>query len=81
MKVGNIFEEGLHGLGLFDKAKIDSIETFEKRGKPYLKCIVSGVDRPANPEEIVRQLFILRLMQDYGYPKDRMSIEKDIWFG
>ena len=54
---------------------------FEKRGHPYLKCLASGRDRRAHPEEIVRQLYIKKLMDDYGYPKERIQAEKPVVFG
>ena len=37
--------------------------------------------RQAKPEEIVRQLYILKLINDYKYPKDRMAVEKGVYFG
>ena len=70
-----------YSLDLFDKDYFSYIEIFEKRGKPYLKCFVSGIDRPAKPEEIVRQLFLLKLMKEYCYPKDRIAVEKSVTFG
>ena len=70
-----------HSLKLFELKNIDSIKIFEKNSKPYLKCLGSDVERPAKPEEIVRQLFIEKLMQEYGYPKQRIGVEKEVWFG
>ncbi len=70
-------------LNLFSRRDVDWLEKqlFEKRGQPYLKCLVSGVDRRAHPEEIVRQLYIKKLMDDYGYPKERIQVEKPVFFG
>jgi len=47
-----------HRLTLFKTEDVQWLETqlFEKSGKPYLKCLASDKDRPAKPEEIVRQL-------------------------
>lgn len=81
MKIDDIFKESEHGLSIFDKKLRDSIDIFLKDGKPYIKCLVSDKDKQAKPEEIVRQLFILKLMKEYSYPKDRMAIEKEVWFG
>jgi type I restriction enzyme M protein len=53
----------------------------KKKGKPYIKCFVSGIDRPLKPEEVVRQLFARRLVSYYHYPKGRMSVEKGVYFG
>ena len=54
---------------------------FEKRGHPYLKCLASGRDRRAYPEEIVRQLYVKKLIDDYGYPPNRIQVEKPVFFG
>lgn len=72
-----------HGLTIFDKEERLKLEKeiFEKNGKPYVKCFVSGVDRPLKPEEVVRQLFARRLVQRYQYPKERLAVEKEVYFG
>lgn len=66
---------------LFAASELDGLEIFLKRNKPYLTCLVTAVDRPAKPEEIIRQLYISRLMQKYGYPKARIAVEKPVYFG
>ena len=47
----------------------------------YLKCHATGKDRQVKPEEIVRQLYLHKLIHEYGYPKDRIAIEKGVYFG
>ena len=81
LKIRDVFKGNLHGLTIFSEEQINSIDIFLKKGKPYLKCLASGIDRPAKPEEIVRQLFILRLMKQYGYSKERIVVEKEVYFG
>jgi len=81
MKISELFKDSEYGLTLFNNKLIDYIDIFEKNGKHYLKCLVSDKDKQAKPEEIVRQLFILKLMKEYSYPKERMAIEKEVWFG
>lgn len=72
-----------HGLILFKAEDIQWLESqiFEKNGKPYLKCLASDKDRPAKPEEIVRQLWIKKLLEEFHYPKARFKIEYAVWFG
>jgi type I restriction enzyme M protein len=72
-----------HRLSLFDLADLKTIEAglFEKNGKPFLKCLATDKDRPAKPEEIVRQLWIKRLLTQYGYPKSRLTVEHPVKFG
>ncbi len=76
-------EETKHHLTLFKPEDIAWLEAqiFEKNGRPYLKCLGSGKDRPAKPEEIVRQLWIKRVLDEYHYPKERLEIERAVWFG
>jgi len=38
-------------------------------------------DGKANPEEIVRQLWVYKLMQQYGYKVDEIDLEKSVQFG
>lgn len=82
-KIGDIIAASSkgHSLGLFSTSQISALEIYDKRGKPYLKCIGSGKERPAKPEEIVRQLYVSKLVNDYGYPLDRIEVEKGVYFG
>ena len=84
-RIDEIFksEETKHRLTLFKTEYIKWLETqlFEKNGKPYLKCLASDKDRPAKPEEIVRQLWIKKLLEEYHYPKERIKVEYAVWFG
>ena len=83
--IENIFKhpETKHRLTLFKAEDVQCLETqlFEKNGKPYLKCLASDKDRPAKPEEIVRQLWIRTLLEELHYPKERLRIEYAVWFG
>lgn len=81
--IDEILRGTAHTMTIFpaeDKVSLDA-EIFLKRGKPYLKCYVTGKDRPAKPEEIVRQLYLRRLVDRYGYPAERIAIEKPVQFG
>ena len=72
-----------HRLSFFDQPALKIIEAllFEKNGKPHIKCLATDKDRPAKPEEIVRQLWIHKLINQYGYPKSRLAIEHPVKFG
>ncbi len=70
-----------YAIDIFAQEEIDALKLIQKRGKPYLKCFATGKDRLAKPEEIVRQLYLHKLMKDYGYPKDRIAVEKGVYFG
>lgn len=58
-------------------------EKTDKNGKvsAKVKCLVRNKDIALKPEEVVRQLFIDRLMNEYGYPVSRMQVEYPVYFG
>lgn len=57
----------------------------EKEGKAgmqaYVECLVRKKQIKLSPEEVVRQLFIDKLINDYGYPVSRMQLEYPVYFG
>ena len=50
-------------------------------GKYYLTCLVRKKEIKLTPEEVVRQLYLLVLMEDYGYPSSRIELEYEVTFG
>jgi len=80
-----------YGLREFSKLKIEEvISIFEKeKGKFYLHCLKRDKDllvydknkNTSKPEEIIRQLWLVRLIKDYRYPLQRIEVEKDVRFG
>ncbi len=77
----DIVQNSDYSLKIFTPEEIAALEIHEKKGKPYLYDFVNGKERPAKPEEIVRQLMLYRLLNGYGYPKSRVSVEKGVQFG
>jgi len=72
-----------HGLSLFTADELEAIENLlvDKDGRFYITCQIKDKYKVAKPEEIVRQLWIYRLLTEYGYPKERIDVEKVIYFG
>lgn len=70
-------------LALFDAVTIAEVEKSltVKSNKPHLRCPVREKDIQAKPEEIIRQLWIQRLVKEYKYPLSRLSVEFPITFG
>ena len=85
--IQTIFKDSNYHLALFSEDVIDNLRTriFHKmtRGKetPHVKCIVRDRDIQLKPEEIVRQLYAERLINQYGYPKNRLGFEHPVNFG
>ncbi len=71
-----------HGLSLFNSDEINAIKRLiiEQEGKYFIKCQIKGRYKIAKPEEIVRQLWIYRLLNEYNYPKKRIGVKKTINF-
>jgi type I restriction enzyme M protein len=72
-----------YGLSLFTNEEILAIDNLiiEKCGEFYIKCQIKDKYRRAKAEEIVRQLWIYRLLNEYNYPKKRVDVERMIYFG
>ena len=79
-----------HGLQEFSKEILKRINAFEKEdGKFYVRCLKRGKDifiydknkKTGKPEEVIRQLWLIKLAQGYKYPLDRIEVEKSVQFG
>ena len=88
MKLNEILKNSAYSLDLFDAQEINNLENrisekVDKKGKTYpvVQCIVRDKEIKLTPEEIVRQLYVAKLMKNYGYPKERMVFEYPINFG
>ena len=85
MTLSDIFQDSaIHDhLTVFSEAEKDAIEQalFDKNGKTYIKCLVRGKEVQAKKEEVVRQLWLKRLLGHYGYARDRLTVEYPITFG
>jgi len=74
---------GKYDLTIFSSESIDRIEknVFEKNGKSFIKCLKREKDIQAKPEEIVRQLMLDKLINEYNYPTDLLRVEFSVSFG
>lgn len=82
-KLNAIVKDSTYKLSQFTQASIDELEgkIFFKNEKPYVKCLVRNKDIGLKPEEVIRQLYIRKLVDEYGYPIERMELERVIHFG
>ena len=53
----------------------------ERNGRFYVICPVRKKEVLAKPEELIRQLWIRRLLSDYGYALSNITVEYPITFG
>lgn len=79
---------GLAVFGDINPEKVFEVSQKEK-GKFYIKCLKRDKDilvyneekDAGKPEEIVRQLMLYKLQNQYKYPMERMDVEVDVQFG
>ncbi|MGB6130089.1 MAG: N-6 DNA methylase [Psychrilyobacter sp.] len=87
MKIDKILKDSNYKLTQFKPEYIERLEssikmkTLKNGESPYIICKVRKKDIKLTPEEIVRQLFLIKLNEEYGYPYDRMQIEYIVHFG
>ena len=87
MKLKEILQDSNYNLTQFKQEQIDrfekGIETKEVRGKqtPYITCLVRDKSIKLTPEEAVRQLYLMVLIDEYDYPVSRMELEYGVSFG
>jgi type I restriction enzyme M protein len=85
MKILSVFGGKNSGYSLkpLDDSELAALDALlvEKNDRLYFQCPVRRKDILAKPEEAVRQLWILRLTQIYGYPLKRIAVEYPITFG
>ena len=85
--LSEILNDSQYKLSQFNQTQIDDlekrIEIKEVRGKqvPYITCLVRKKDMQLKPEEAIRQLYLDKLLNEYGYPRDRLVIEYAVVFG
>jgi len=85
--LAEILKDTKYNFSIFDRSEVeklkDRIIIKEVRGKekPYIKCLVRKKEILLKPEEIVRQLYLTLLNEQYNYPFDRMAAEHPVNFG
>lgn len=81
--LASILKDSNYNLSLFAEKDIKALEAKIKiqKGKPYVVCIIREKEVQLKPEEVVRQLYTVKLINDYGYPKKRIRFEHPVHFG
>jgi type I restriction enzyme M protein len=78
-----IKSSGKYDLTIFASDTIDRInkKIFVKNDKKYLKCLIRNNNIQVKPEEIVRQLMLDCLINEYNYPVNLLKVEYMVNFG
>lgn len=83
----DVLKDSKYGLSLFTdeeiKELIQRITVREVSGttRYYVKCLIRNKDIVIKPEEVVRQLYLARLVTKYGYERRRIAVEHPVSFG
>jgi type I restriction enzyme M protein len=83
----DILKDSNYKLGQFKDEDIKDLETritfreTKKGSVAQVVCLVRGKLIDLKAEEVVRQLYLKRLMRDYGYGEKRLALEHPIYFG
>lgn len=87
-KIQAILRESKFSLSVFNHSEIQPLEekltpAKDKKGNSYYvaECLKRGNIIKMTPEEVVRQLFLHRLIYHYKYPKSRITVEYPVRFG
>jgi type I restriction enzyme M protein len=86
-KLSDLLRDSAYKLTQFKLSQIQALETSitlkttDKNPIPYVTCLVRSKPVKLTPEEAVRQLFIMVLKDDLGYPVSRMELEHAVTFG
>ena len=89
MTINDILKQEAKDLKLFKKSYIDELDNslIIKGDKAFLKCFVREKEvqvyssSKSNPEEIIRQLYLLKLHKEYNYSYSNMLLEVDVVMG
>lgn len=74
-------------LSLFQQTAVEQLESniIQKKVKSsigyYANCLIRKKEIKLTPEEVVRQLYIDKLINEYGYPESRIQVEYPVYFG
>lgn len=86
--ISKIISESDYTLGQFNQTEIENVEKListkkDKKGQDvyYVKCQIRDKDIKLTKEELVRQLYINKLINEYNYPKEKMELEYSVSFG
>jgi len=87
MKLTDILKDSNYKITQFSDEKIKSLEksiivkTVKDKSVPYISCLIRKKEIKLTPEEVIRQLYLMVLMFDFGYPASRIELEYIVTFG
>jgi type I restriction enzyme M protein len=83
MRLSDILKDSDYRLTQFSEKSVRKLENriAERNGKYFADCLVRKKEIRLIPEEVVRQLYLMTLMDDLNYPASRIELEYPVTFG
>ena len=85
--IQTILKDSNYHLDLFNESEIQAlreeilIQTVRGKETPFIRCPIRRKPIQLKPEELIRQLYAARLLNQYRYPKERVRFEHLVNFG
>ena len=80
--IQTILKDSNYHLDLFDTSEIQDLrQRIEGKKRPITYCPIRGKAVQLKPEELIRQLYVERLLNRYHYPRERVRFEHLVNFG
>lgn len=83
MLLSIILKDSDYKLTQFKEEKIQALESqiVERNNKYFVNCLIRKKEIRLTPEEAIRQLYVMTLLDDFTYPTTRMELEYAVSFG
>ncbi|MDR2783591.1 MAG: type I restriction enzyme HsdR N-terminal domain-containing protein, partial [Treponema sp.] len=87
MTLETILKDSPYRLAQFSEEQVQHIEkaviTRSVKGKDvyYITCPIRKKEIRLTPEEVIRQLYLDKLLHAYRYPRDLIQVESEVTFG
>jgi type I restriction enzyme M protein len=85
--LADLLKDSPYKLTQFSKKSIQKIEEkidwrdIGEKKVPYFSCLQRQKPIRLTPEEVVRQLFLWKMVHEYSYPASRLQVEYEVTFG
>ena len=85
--IQTILKDSNYHLDLFGEPEIQAlrkeihINTIKGKETPFIRCPIRRKAIQLKPEELIRQLYVERLLNRYHYPRERVRFEHLVNFG
>jgi len=83
MQLSNILKDSNYKLSQFSEEKIKTFEEqiIERDNKYFVNCLIRKKEIRISPEEAIRQLYVMTLLDNFAYPDSRIELEYGVSFG